>query len=149
MSIDGHQSLIYFTDTLEKTLYQAQITRTGELLQSKVFYQFSDLDGYPDGMAIDAQHHIWCCLWSGEKIVRISPEGSIVQQLSLPVSNVTKCAFAMTGPKGLYVTTARKGLSPDRLKQEPLAGSLFFLPTDVGGVPTALFGTVATEHNGK
>ncbi|MBL4826553.1 MAG: SMP-30/gluconolactonase/LRE family protein [Spongiibacteraceae bacterium] len=137
--LDGNNlSLIYYTNTLEKTIYQANITSSGDLLNAKPFYQFTANDGYPDGMAIDADYHVWCCLWGEGKIVRINPAGKIVQQCLVPTSNVTKCAFAKE-QRGLYVTTARKGLSANTLEKQPLAGSLFYLATPVGGLPSAQF----------
>ncbi|TQV80097.1 SMP-30/gluconolactonase/LRE family protein [Exilibacterium tricleocarpae] len=132
-------SRIYYTDTVQQTLFQATITAAGELYDARSFYQFSPADGYPDGMTIDAEHHLWCCLWGGGRIVRISPAGSIVDELPLPVSQVTKCAFAGAGQTGLYAVTARKGLDATALAGQPLAGSLFYLPTVTGGLPTARF----------
>ena len=82
--------LIYYTDTLQRTIYQATIRANGQQCDARPFCCFSSDDGYPDGMAIDEEYHLWCCLWGSGSIVRISPAGKIVQRIQLPVSHVTK-----------------------------------------------------------
>src|SRR5690606_3548000 len=109
----------------------------GEL---EVFHQFNADDGYPDGMAVDEQGSLWCAMWAGRKLVRLSAVGHVQEQLALPVSNPTKCAFGGANGTTLFVTSARKGLSYKQLAEEPLAGSLLAIETQVRGAGVACFG---------
>jgi sugar lactone lactonase YvrE len=48
---------------------------------------------------------------------------------------VTKLALGGSDLKTAFVTTARKGLSPEDLAAQPLAGGLFTFEMDVPGLP--------------
>jgi sugar lactone lactonase YvrE len=91
--------------------------------------------GVPDGSAVDADGFLWNCRYGGGCVVRISPDGSVERIVELPVANVTNCAFGEQDLRTLYVVTASLGVGSD----EPLAGALFALRTDVAGLPTSPF----------
>jgi len=48
-----------------------------------------------------------------------------VGRISLPVSQVTSCAFGGSDLGDLYITTASRGLSAEQRAAEPNAGALF------------------------
>jgi sugar lactone lactonase YvrE len=91
--------------------------------------------GVPDGSAVDSQGFLWNCRYGGHCIVRVAPDGTIDGIVEMPVSNVTNCAFGGDDLRTLYVTTASLHIGPD----EPLAGALFALPTEVAGLPTGRY----------
>ena len=81
--------------------------------------------GRPDGLAVDAEGGIWVALWGGGAVQRYTPGGSSSDaRLELPVSQVTSCCFGDPDLATLYVTSAARGA-----EHEPLAGSLFCLPS--------------------
>ncbi len=126
--VASNKSTIFFTDTLAKTIYKASINSSGNITKPQKFYTLPYENGYPDGMAIDEHHNLWCCVWGKSCILQLSSSGKVMQEIKLPVSHVTKCAFANNG---LYITTARKGLNEKQLKTEPLAGGLFYISTEI------------------
>ena len=91
--------------------------------------------GVPDGSAVDSEGFLWNCRFYGGCVLRFAPDGTIDRVLEMPVSNVTNCAFGGPDLRTLYVTTASLQAGPD----EPLAGGLFALPTEVAGLPTGRF----------
>ena len=91
--------------------------------------------GAPDGATFDADGFLWNARYGGAAVARIAPDGRLDRLVPLPVTNPTSCAFGGPGLATLYVTTARQGLSPERLAQEPLAGALLALDVGVGGLP--------------
>jgi sugar lactone lactonase YvrE len=94
----------------------------------RVFVQ--DLaQGVPDGSAMDAEGCLWNCRFGGNCILRISPQGKVLQEIRMPVSNITNCAFGGDKLQTLYVTTACLMAK----KEENLAGALFAIETDVRG----------------
>jgi sugar lactone lactonase YvrE len=96
--------------------------------------------GYPDGMTIDAEDNIWVALWSGWGVVRFNPRtGELLEKIEVPASQVTACALGGPELKDLYVTTARRGLDPLALTDQPLAGGLFRARVDVPGTPSIAF----------
>ncbi|WP_157995094.1 SMP-30/gluconolactonase/LRE family protein [Peristeroidobacter soli] len=139
-AFDLERRIVFFTDTLARRIYRAPVDEKGFAARAQLFHQFDEREGYPDGMTIDEHGGVWCALWGGRKIVRLSATGEVLSSMGMPVSNPTKCAFG--GPRGttLFITTARKNLSAQQLAEEPLAGGLFAVETDVRGSGIAAFG---------
>lgn len=107
----------------------------------RVFKQF-DADksspaygGRPDGAAVDSEDTYWCAMFEGGRILRLSPEGDVLQEISIPARCPTMVAFGGSDLKTLYITTGRKGRSAAELEQYPLSGCLFSLRVEVPGLP--------------
>lgn len=81
--------------------------------------------GVPDGMTVDAEGCLWVAIWGGGVVRRYTPDGVLSGEVSLPVSQVTSCAFGGKDLGDLYMTSAAGGLAPEHLEQEPYAGGLF------------------------
>jgi sugar lactone lactonase YvrE len=97
--------------------------------------------GWPDGMTSDSEGMLWVALWGGAKITRWDPAtGRQLAEYPLPAFNVSACAFGGPDLADLYITTARKDMSPAQLEQYPHSGDLFRLHTGVQGMPTFAFG---------
>ena len=86
-------------------------------------------------MTIDKSDHLWVAFWAGSAIRGYDLEGNMVEEVRMPVSRVTSCAFGGEDLGTLYVTTARVGLDPEGLLREPLAGGVFKFRPDEGGLP--------------
>jgi sugar lactone lactonase YvrE len=96
--------------------------------------------GFPDGMTIDAEGCLWIALWDGGRVVRVDPgPGRIVQEVAMPVSRPTSCAFGGEGHDTLLITSARTRLPEAQLAREPHAGGVFALRPSCGGVPAVEF----------
>jgi sugar lactone lactonase YvrE len=91
--------------------------------------------GVPDGSAMDEEGCLWNCRFAGSCILRISPEGKILQEIRMPVSNITNCSFGGADLQTLYVTSA----SLKAKEGEKLAGSLFAIETSVRGTAPERF----------
>src|SRR3546814_11650538 len=90
---------------------------------------------WPDGPVVDAEGHVWTGLYNGWHLARFSPDGALVLTVRLPTQNLTKPCFGGPAIRTLFVTTAQKGLTPDRLSAQPLAGTLLPLTAPVPRVP--------------
>jgi xylono-1,5-lactonase len=134
ISADGRT--LFHTDSAAREIYAFDLSPQGELANKRVHIGFSDRDGYPDGMTIDAEGGLWIAHWDGACITRFDPRGRPERSIPLPCSRVTSCAFFGEELEMLAVTTAchQRGA-------EPLAGALFTLAPGVRGLPAARFGT--------
>jgi sugar lactone lactonase YvrE len=132
MSPDGRT--LYHTDTLGKLIYAFDVAADGSLSGKRLFVELKE-GGYPDGMAVDAEGHVWVATFGGWRIDRFDAQGSKVGEVRFPCSNITKLAFGGDDLRTVYVSTARKGLSPEQLAEQPLAGGLFTFRADVAGLP--------------
>ncbi|MCU0504445.1 MAG: SMP-30/gluconolactonase/LRE family protein [Chloroflexi bacterium] len=92
-------------------------------------------DAVPDGLAIDADDHLWLAVWGGGCLLRVAPDGTVVARVALPVSRPTSCAFGGPDLAELYVTSAAGGLDSAASAREPHAGGLFRIRPPVPGRP--------------
>ncbi len=131
---------LYFADSHEKTLYAYPFDpATGGIGERRVFADTRDEPGVPDGSAVDADGFLWNARFDGGAVLRYDPEGRLERRIELPVTRPTACTFGGPGLSTLFVTTARFRLPPERLAQEPEAGSLLAVETDVTGLSEPLF----------
>lgn len=121
---------LYHTDSVDRRVWAFDLAPDGTLIDRRLFVQFTETDGHPDGMATDAEGGLWICHWGGARISRFGPDGRLDRAIPLPAPQVTKCAFAGPGLDRLVVTTAAIGL--DR-RLHPLAGHLFRVDPGVPG----------------
>lgn len=132
LSPDGRT--LYHTDTLGKMVYAFDLAPDGGLSNKRVFVAI-DGGGHPDGMAVDADGHVWIALFGGWRIERYDPQGKNVGEVRFPCANITKLAFGGDDLRTAYVTTARKGLNESELADQPLAGGLFTFRAETPGLP--------------
>jgi D-xylonolactonase len=135
----------YFVDTLGRRILRGRIEEG--ILQGGLheFVRIPESEGYPDGLAVDAEGGVWCSHWGGGRVTRFDADARISDVIRLPVSNVTKCAFGGEHLDRLFITTARKDVDDRRLRSQPLAGGLFevevayrgMLPPRYRGTPQA------------
>jgi D-xylonolactonase len=132
VSPDGRT--LYHTDTLEQRIYAFDLAADGTLSRKRLFIEVAD--GYPDGMAVDAEGCLWVATFGGWRIDRYDAAGNKMDEMRFPCANVTKLAFGGDDLRTVYVSTARKGLSATELAAQPLAGGLFTFRAPVPGLPS-------------
>jgi sugar lactone lactonase YvrE len=106
-----------------------------DLSEREPFVRIAESDGTPDGLTVDAEGGVWVALWGGSAVHRYTPEGQLDQTVSLPVAQVSSCAFGGDDLSTLFVTTSAEGLADPELA----AGALFALTTGTQGLPTLPF----------
>jgi sugar lactone lactonase YvrE len=106
----------------------------GTLSNRRILHQFEQGTGRPDGGSFDAEGCYWSALFEGGRVVRLSPEGAVLQTMTLPVSRPTMIAFGDADLRTAYVTSAAAGLSAADLAAQPHAGAIFSFRVDVPGL---------------
>lgn len=112
----------------------------GSIENRRVFADFADRKGRPDGCTTDAEGGLWVAEVGAGQVVRFDPSGREVSAVALPVSRPTSVMFGGPGLRTLFVTSMRYGLSAEAARDEPQAGCIFAAELDVAGLPTARFG---------
>jgi D-xylonolactonase len=135
ISPDGRT--LYHTDTLGKVIHAVAVNDDGSLGAMRVFATIEEGAGYPDGSVVDSEGCVWTGLYMGWGVRRYAPDGTLLETVRLPASNVTKIAFGGPDLKTAYATTARKGLDAAALAAQPEAGDLFAFDVAVPGLPVA------------
>ena len=87
VSPDGQ--ILYYIDTLGKTIHAADIASDGSLTNRRLFATIAEDEGYPDGPTIDSEGYLWVSLYGGWETRRYSAQGEIVQRVRLPAPNIT------------------------------------------------------------
>jgi sugar lactone lactonase YvrE len=129
-SLDGRT--IYFADSPEGLIWSAPFDATRSTVgERSIFSTVPAEDGFPDGMAVDSDGHLWSAHWDGWRITRYRPDGQVDRVVEVPMARPTSVAFA--GPDGsqLIFTSARTDTAPDTRSQAE--GALLALDLGVSG----------------
>ncbi|WP_428243092.1 SMP-30/gluconolactonase/LRE family protein [Gynuella sp.] len=96
----------------------------------------------PDGGAIDTSGNLWIAQWDGYCITCLDCTGKEVDRINLPVPQPTSCAFGGNDMQYLFITSAKEGLTDEKLEQYPLSGSTFIVHLPVKGQKVPRFNII-------
>ena len=119
-SPDG--ATLYWSDTTAHRIFAFDFDRgEGRLASQRLFVQFplksevSDpafYGGRPDGAAVDVEGCYWVAMFEGQRLLRIAPDGHVLQELPLPVRCPTMPCFG--GPTCARCSSHRARQAPGR-----------------------------------
>ena len=133
--------VFYFTDSARRRIYAYDFDiGAGTIANRRVFAAIADDAGFPDGLCVDSEGHVWSAHWDGWRVTRYAPDGRIVEVLRMPVPRPTSCAFGGADLATLFVTSARIGLDAAALAQAQHSGCVFAVQTGARGLPEPHFG---------
>ncbi len=132
---------LYFTDTRRYCTWAFDFDLDdGVIRNRRLFADYSASQERPDGACVDVAGGLWTAFFSGGRVARYRPDGTIDTVIPLPVTNPTCLCFGGSDLKTLYVTTARKFLDQQQLGIEPQAGHLLAIHGVAQGLPEHRFG---------
>ena len=132
--------VFYFADSRQRVIWAFDFDlEAGTIQNRRVFHQFAETDGVPDGLCVDAEGGVWVAMWDGWAVRRFRPDGSPDQQITVPVPRPTSCAFGGADLATLYITTARIRLTAAQLEDAPLSGALLSARPGMHGLPAHVF----------
>ena len=136
---------MYWSDTTSHQIFALDFnSHDGALSKRRVFAQFApktagqDLASYggrPDGAAVDAEGAYWVAMFEGQRLLRLSPEGTVLFELKLPVRCPTMPCFGGSDLRTLFITTSREKRPDAELASQPWAGCVLTMRVDVPGLP--------------
>jgi sugar lactone lactonase YvrE len=133
-STDGRR--MFSVDTLRSTVFvRSYDPSTGAVGQRRVHLRLDD--GIPDGIALDAEEHLWVAVHGAGQVRRFAPDGSLAGCLDVPAPHTTSVAFAGDDLRTLVVTTGAGELDEEQLRAAPDSGRLFTTRVDAPGLPVA------------
>jgi L-arabinonolactonase len=137
-SPDG--TIMYYADSPQAAIWAFDYgTDSGVPSHRRVFCDFRDQPGVPDGSAIDSEGCLWNAQWNGSRVVRYRHDGGIDRVIEMPCQNPTCVAFGGRELDTLYITTSRLTLSEEEVRRQPLAGALLAVRPGVKGLPESRF----------
>lgn len=120
------------------TAYDYEI-ETGTAGNRRVFVAIPEDAGKPDGLTVDSHGFVWAAHWGGWRVTRYDPAGKLEREIRVPTELVTCLGFGGQNLDELYITTAWYNLSEQQRKDQPLAGDLFRIQTDITGIVEPAF----------
>lgn len=131
----------YYIDTPTRTVRAFDYDlETGAVASPREAVRVPESLGWPDGMTSDMQGNLWIAMWDGAQVTKWDPHsGQLLERIPVPARNVSSCAFGGRNMNELYITSARKDLDEQKLRQYPLTGGVFRLETKVEGMPAFEF----------
>ncbi len=129
-AFDAAGTTMYFTDTARGRIDRFTVDgESGVLGDRRVFVQMKHGSGYPDGMAVDDEDHVWVAMWGAAQVRRYRPDGSLAETISVPTGQPSSVCLVGRDEPQLFVTTAAEGL------KDEFAGALFAMPSRVRARP--------------
>ncbi|WP_317205512.1 SMP-30/gluconolactonase/LRE family protein [Janthinobacterium sp.] len=133
------QRTLYHADTTTHRIDRYHFDATnGAVSDETPFMRFSsdkanNYGGRPDGAAVDSAGNYWCAMFEGGRILCISPDGVVLDEIALPVRCPTMLAFGGADLRTLYITSASYKRSAEELAAHPLSGCVLSLRVAVAG----------------
>jgi len=125
---------MYYSDTPNHVVYQFDYDLENGIASNKrIFIEFPRGNGRPDGAAVDAEGNYWSALYQGQRVVKISPAGDILEEYPVPATYPTMVAFGGPEMSTLFVTTCRSAQTEEELKKFPQAGGIFAITVNTKG----------------
>jgi sugar lactone lactonase YvrE len=141
LAFSPDQKTLYWSDTPAHTVWAFDFDlESGEISGKRLFHQFPQGLGRPDGASVDEDGFYWSALYDGGRVVRLSPAGEIVEEVPVPARHVTMIGFGGPDRRTAFVTTARQGTGDADLERFPEAGGVFRFRVETPGLAEYDFG---------
>ncbi len=127
------QSWMYHSDSLNRNVTRSRFdVATGTVTDRQVWFELWPGTSVPDGMTVDADGFIWLAVWDGNVLLKIDPDGVIVDRVEFPVKKVSSVTFGGPNLDIVFVTTAN---IDGRAIEGTGAGGIFSVGLSVAGKP--------------
>jgi len=133
-SVDG--TLLFTVDTYRRTVWVRDYDSVSGATGARRAFVILD-DGYPDGICMDIEGHLWVAVYGAGRVHRYSPSAELVGVIEVAAPHVSSVAFAGANLRTLVITTATQELSADQYARFPQSGRLFVTDVGVAGAPVA------------
>ena len=110
LAFDVKRNRMYFADTpTERVLVFDYEPSTGTMSNQRLFFDYHNHPGKPDGACVDADGCYWSASVYGWSLLRITPDGEVDCRIELPVQKPSMPCFGGEHLDILFVTTIGAG----------------------------------------
>lgn len=140
---------MYVTDSTSRGIFAYDYDAdAGRISNKRFFFKLSDADeGVMDGCAIDTEGNIWAAVHWGSRILKISPKGEALLQITLPAWKPSCPAFGGASMNELFITTAAIEEGETAPLESGQHGSLFRVTVNATGLTRNKFGAATARLN--
>lgn len=123
-------TIAYYTDTTVGKLMATELDADGwPSGKPRLLIDLGAEDFGIDGAVVDADGNIWNAQWGASRVAQYAPDGTFLQAIPLPASQISCPAFGGADLKTLYCTSATQGMDTPG----PDDGKTFALNTQTTG----------------
>lgn len=120
---------LYHSDSRRHTVRAYDVTGPTQL---SAWRPFAEFDGStPDGLAVATDGSVWVAVADGARVAVFNADGSLRENIAVPLPMVTSVCFGGENLGELYIVTGSRDGPHDN------CGSIFKICTNVTGVPIA------------
>lgn len=131
-AFDADRGLMYWADTPTETVLMWDYdSDTGEQHNERVFFDYSTVEGKPDGACVDADGYYWSASVRGWALTRVAPDGSVERRIDLPVDLPTMPCFGGPNLDILFVTSIQVDEKPGDVERRAGVASGALLAIDL------------------
>jgi sugar lactone lactonase YvrE len=113
------REIMYHVDSIRRHVYAYRYDQeTGAVVDRRVLADMGDLEGVPDGLAVDVDGNLWVAIYDGWCVRVVDPHGDVEHEESLEVQKPTSVAFGGPGLSDLC-----PGPQPGRIGRSTDLGS--------------------------
>ncbi|KAL9016153.1 MAG: hypothetical protein Q9185_006485 [Variospora sp. 1 TL-2023] len=129
---------MYFIDSPTRNIFVFDFDlASGAISNRQVFFHLADDElGVPDGFAMDSAGNLWTAVCGGGKVLKLSPEGKVIGEITLPTRMISCPGFA---GEDLFITSAAEEEPEKYPESVQYGGSLFRVHVGVSGKPQNRF----------
>ncbi len=125
-----NRKLLYHSDSPTGAVWAYDVTPDRTVKDRRIFAKLPE--GWPDGMAVDADGGIWVAAVRVGEVMHFGNDGVLKKRIKFPSTMVTSLVFGGRDMMDLYVVTA------DNTEDSNRKGTIFRMRTDVPGLPVPL-----------
>ncbi|GAA4991087.1 hypothetical protein GCM10023205_73670 [Yinghuangia aomiensis] len=130
-SADG--TCMYSVDTLDGVVHSRAWDPASEVVGPRTDH-ITLAGELPDGIAVDADDHLWVAVWGAGQVRRFTPDGRLTGVVHVNAPHTSAVTFAGDDLRTLVITTARNELPVRALRRYPDSGRLFTARIEVPGL---------------
>lgn len=106
LAFDETRERMYWADSPTRQILVFDYdTDSGAVSEPRLFFDYGDLPGKPDGGCTDAEGGYWSACVHGGAIIRVDPAGILSERIELPVLHPTMPCFGGADLDEIYVTS--------------------------------------------
>jgi gluconolactonase len=107
IEVSPDNKILYVNESVQRKVWAYDLTTDGKILNKRLLIDFPDFG--MDGMRCDIEGNLYIARYGKGTIVKISPSGKVLQEITLIGKNPSNIAFGGKDGRTVYVTIQDQG----------------------------------------
>ncbi|WP_442601259.1 SMP-30/gluconolactonase/LRE family protein [Paenibacillus sp. KN14-4R] len=107
IEVSPDEKTLYVNESVQRNIWAYDLSEDGQISNKRLLISFDDFG--LDGMRCDAEGYLYSTRFGKGTVVKLSPQGEIVQEIQLQGTNCTNLTFGGEDGCTVYVTVADQG----------------------------------------